>query len=221
MPAVAATLSASDVGSTATILYSGTTPNGNNSADLTATQTIKLESFTAGTNVFSFSYTMTNTSSGVVTGSRLVGFGFDTAPELVQAGSLANPADLFGSTGFTQSISGGVNVDFCVSTNNCSGGGGTGVTKGNSTSGTFTLNFADGAIAPVVTVDEFTARFQDIVAVGFANSGIAGGNPGGGFINPTVGAVPVPGAVWLFGSGIAGLGMLRLRRRKQQQQLAA
>jgi hypothetical protein len=43
------------------------------------------------------------------------------------------------------------------------------------------------------------------------------------FLTPGVAApaVPIPGAVWLFGSGIAGLGMLKLRRRKQQQQLAA
>lgn len=41
------------------------------------------------------------------------------------------------------------------------------------------------------------------------------------FIVPAVQAVPVPGAVWLFGSGIAGLGMLKLRRRKQQQKLLA
>jgi hypothetical protein len=35
------------------------------------------------------------------------------------------------------------------------------------------------------------------------------------YIVPTgLAAVPVPGAVWLFGSGIAGLGMLKLRRRK-------
>jgi hypothetical protein len=39
--------------------------------------------------------------------------------------------------------------------------------------------------------------------------------------NPNVQAVPLPAGVWLFGSGIAGLGLLKLRRRKQQQQLAA
>jgi hypothetical protein len=41
------------------------------------------------------------------------------------------------------------------------------------------------------------------------------------FITPAVQAVPVPGAVWLFGSGIAGLGMLKLRRRKQQRAVVA
>jgi hypothetical protein len=35
-----------------------------------------------------------------------------------------------------------------------------------------------------------------------------------------ISAVPVPGAVWLFGSAIMGLGALKLRRRKQTAQVA-
>jgi len=45
-------------------------------------------------------------------------------------------------------------------------------------------------------------------------SGTGGGTAGyGGDLTTTpIGAVPVPGAVWLFGTGIAGLALLRRRR---------
>ena len=205
--AQAATLSPANVGQVATIQYSGTTPDGNQSADVTATQVITLDSYTAGTNIYSFSYNITNTSD---ISTRLVGFGFDTAPEL--AGATAT--GLFNQIGFTQSISGGVNVDVCFSTNNCSGGGGTGLLSDASTTGTFTLDFADGLIG-LITVDQFTARFQSIVGSPFGTSGIAGGNPGGGFINPTV-VVPGPavgaGLPGLLALGLLGFNYIRRRR---------
>ena len=36
-------------------------------------------------------------------------------------------------------------------------------------------------------------------------------------INP----VPLPGAIWLFASGVAGIGVLARRRRKNQSAIAA
>jgi hypothetical protein len=45
-------------------------------------------------------------------------------------------------------------------------------------------------------------------------TGTGGGTSGYSGNISTVSAVPVPGAVWLFGSGIVGLGLLAKRRRK-------
>lgn len=209
--AFAATLSPANLNQVATINYSGTTAPGNQSADVTATQVITMTGFVPVDNLYTFSYTFTNTSD---IPTRLVAFGFDTAPELT--GATAGALDLFNVVNFTSSISGGQNVDVCFSTNNCSGGGGGGLLSGASTSGTFALDFADGAVVPI-TVDSFIARFQSIIGSPFGTSGIAGGNPGGGFINPVVvNPVPIPPAVALFLTGLAGFGWLARRRKGQQ-----
>ena len=216
-PAFAVVLSPADVGDTATINYTGVI-GGNNQPGLTAQTQFTLDSFIAATNTFFFSYTASNTSSGVITDSRLTSFGFDTNPELVQANTTVS-GPIIDSVVFNASISGGVNVDFCATTANCSGGGGDGVLPGGSTSGTFVLDFADGII-PLINVTDFTVRFQSIAGSAFGDSGI--GIPGGPVVFcppggcPTNGVIPLPGAAWLFLSGIVGLGFLARCQRKQQ-----
>jgi len=77
--------------------------------------------------------------------------------------------------------------------------------------------FADYLLNGLTTAGlDPTHQYAFYARVTGANDG-----PDSFYIVPAVQAVPLPAGVWLFGSGIAGLGLLKLRRRKQQQQLAA
>lgn len=215
-PAFAVPLSPLNLGDVATINYSGTTAPGNQTADVTATQVITMTGFVPVENLYTFSYTFTNTSD---IPTRLTGFGFNTAPELT--GATAGVNDLFNQVLFNTSISGGQQVDVCFSTNNCAGGGGTGLLSDASTSGTFSLDFANGVVV-AIDVTNFIARFQSIVGSPLGTSGIAGGNPGGGFVNPTVlNPVPIPPAAALFLTGLGALGWLSRRRKQKAEQQAA
>ena len=75
-----------------------------------------------------------------------------------------------------------------------------------------------GTVVDVLTVNEVDFQYDTFVDSGLFNNilsfsvSIAGGTPPLAIDNVMVSAVPVPAAVWLFGSALAGLGWMR---RKQ------
>jgi len=77
------------------------------------------------------------------------------------------------------------------------------------TSGTLTVEQTTGSLNGFV-------GFQDalgLTSVTFFNLGYGGGSYNYGFDNVTTGIVPIPAAVWLFGSGL--LGLIGIARRKK------
>ena len=187
---------------------------------LTSSFNFTLNSVNTGTNTWVFGYSISNTSSnvapGVVGTSRIIGFGFNTDPELNQAGTSIT-GSVFDSIVFGANIPGnppglGV-VDFCGTVSGCpgGGGGGDGLFQGQNTIGTFTLDFAGSGMTSIDLTD-FFVRYQGIVADGFGTSGV--GLPGG-----SVQFASVPGPV--VGAGLPALlvalgGLVGLQRRRRK-----
>ena len=150
--------------------------------------------------VFTFSYTIDNNST---VDSRLTGIGFNAA-ENVSGGTATGT---FGAAKTNRNFPVGVGtVDFClngnVNGNSCAGGGNTGVTSGNTGSGTFTVTLAESA--DQLTIEEFFVRFQSI------NPALNGSDSGVGI----EAAVPEPSAWLMMILGFAAVGGM-MRQRKQ------
>ena len=71
--------------------------------------------------------------------------------------------------------------DFCATTGNCQGGGsgGDGVQQGDTSSGTFALDFLNGTLLTSITLDDFFVRYQGInsAALGFNGESGVGVTP--------------------------------------------
>ena len=166
---------------------------------------------------FEFTVNIMNTSSTPITASRISGFGFNTNPDVKQEIlSAADSTTIIAETTasgifekvhipgtFPQNVGGDVHI--CVNDgNNCQGGGGTGVTLGNSADITLTLAFAGNVEA--VDLSNYRIRFQSIEGCNTeedcGDSGVGQGSE-----------VPVPAAAWLFGSGLIGLAGIARKRR--------
>ena len=122
---------------------------------------------------------------------------------------------LYGSDVSIQSqLSSGTVVDFCASAgnNSCSGGSSNGISPSDpAATGLFSL-IVNPAVASL-TLDAAFVRYQGITGNGFNGASGIGTNSTV-VINPTgTPTVPIPGAVWLFGSGLIGLVALNRRRK--------
>lgn len=165
-------------------------------------------------NLWTFAYTLSNTSSAPVTASRISLFGFDVDPDALSSSSLSGIFDVVGSGQVPQpNLHPDGSLEFCYLTdgqgNNCTGGGGGGVLIGNNTSGTFNLLF--GAPPGAVTFSNHLVRYQSIDAPGV---------DGGSAIGLPTAPIPEPAtwALMITGFGLAGV---MIRRARRQGALAA
>lgn len=174
-----------------------------------ATLTLTLDTFNALTGVYNFSYTLTNTSNTTLNPSgRITAFGFNDSTNLTPTGSTGS-GNLLDEILFGANISGGNNeMDICLTTNNCSGGGsgGDGVVVGSPVSGTFSLDYP-GSLSSL-TLSGFTVRYQ--------STGANGEGSGIGTVTPPI---PEPATWAMMLLGFAGIGMT-IRRRRSGQVLA-
>jgi hypothetical protein len=195
------TVTSADVGQSFAINYDGQT-GGNVINGLTASAVMSIVSVSSTS--ITLSVAITNTSSSPISGSRVSVFGFDTNPNVVSA--VASGA--FGGTVMGGQLPSGFgSIELCVKngqTNNCSGGGGTGITLGQSGTTNLTLNFASIG-ASGVTFSNFGVRYQSITGAGNVTSAVGRGTPQ----SPPI---PEPASIAVFGLGALIVGTA-LRKR--------
>jgi hypothetical protein len=141
-------------------------------------------------STYNFSYTLTNTSSAPVAGSRVSGFAIDTTPNI----QTATASGLFTNAVAGSYPNGVGNVELCLTANTCQGGGNGGVTMGNSGMGTFSLTFA--APQSSITIDRFLVRYQSIAGVNAGESGTGEGMVRSPVPEPATWAMLIVGFAW-------------------------
>lgn len=209
MPANAVIINAGDVGASGSTTIQGLV-NANVQPGLTGSLFLEFDGVSNGGLTWNFDYTLTNTSSAPITGSRISSFGLNTTPNISSATST-------GVYGFPDLSPNGVpgyigTVEFCFgsSANGCTGGNG--LTIGQSASGEFSLTF--GSVLSSISLDAAYGRFQSISGSPYGDSG-AGLNT-----NPNITTFAVPGPI--VGAGLPGLiagclsllGLARWRKNK-------
>lgn len=193
-------LTPASIGSSFTLDYNGFTGDGT-IAGLTGSTTFTLTGISGDS--YSFDYSVTNTSSSPITGSRISGFGFNTDPDIAGASS-TGVFDTVG-TGNAPNIG---SIDVCFKggggATNCAGGGGDGVSLGDTATGTLTLAF--GSALSALSLSDFFVRYQSISGAGGTSSAVGAGtisSSGGSSSGGT--PVPEPADFALFAAGVAGL----------------
>jgi hypothetical protein len=197
------TITSADVGQSFTVDYNGFINGSTIINGLTASAIYTVSGVTSTS--ITLTVAMTNTSSSPITGSRISAFGFDTNPNLTSAtasgffsGTVLNSAfpSQFGS------------IELCVKngqTNNCSGGGGTGITLGQNGTTTVTVNFSSIGSSGV-TLSNFGVRYQSITGSNLTTSAVGRGT--------TTPPIPEPTSMAVFGLGALIVGAaLRKRAR--------
>ncbi|MCJ2181620.1 cistern family PEP-CTERM protein [Novosphingobium sp. 1949] len=194
----AITLDASDVGNSYTLTYDGY-KDGTTVDGLTGTITLTLVAVTD--TAYTFSYTVTNTTSDPVTGSRISSFSLNTDPTI----DTATSTGAFSYTTLDSTYPNGIGtVDVCfkdAATGSCAGGGSGGLTLGESGSGTFTLTFSQAVDS--ITLSDFYLRYQSITGV----DGVTSASGTGTLTSTSSGgtAVPEPSMLVLFAFGVLAI----------------
>ena len=176
------------------------------------TSELTLNFVSAVNGLYTFNYTLANTSTAPTTSSRLNAFAFNTDPNVIVNGARILSGTLFDEIRYNANVPNGMgNVELCFTTHNCAGGGGEGLTIGQSTTGRFTLNFGSANLS-TLKLDNFMVRYQAINAPGITQGSGTG----------VVTAVPEPGtwALMLLGFGAIGFSMRRRRRVSSLLQMA-
>lgn len=204
-----ASFTAASVDTSLTTTYNGFVEEGL-VAGLTSTTVFTLTSISGDKRTWEFDLSVSNTSSGAITASRVSGFGFNVSPGLSGA-SGEGLFDVVGRNGNVPQI-GDVSVCFRAGGggNNCAGGGGNGVDIGQTYSdGSFVLRFAQATESLIL--DNFYVRYQSIAGTDRGTSGVGVDDlqsDGSGS-----GAVPEPGTWAML---IAGFGVVGAARRRQR-----
>jgi hypothetical protein len=174
--------------------------DGNVVSGLSSSLLLTLTSQTANQTVLGF--TLSNLSNSPITSSMITAFGFDVAPDILNA---AITGAIFTGIG-SGNIANARDVEVCFTAgggSNCAGAGSgnLGLAQGSSTSGSITLNFSGDASN--ITLSDLAVRYQAMVG-GTATSATGGVVP----------SVPEPAtwALMLIGFGAIGYSMRRGRR---------
>jgi hypothetical protein len=186
------TVTAADVGQSFTVDYDGFVNGGSVINGLTSSAVMSVVAVSSTS--ITLSVAITNTSSSPITGSRVSVFGFDTNPNVVSAAASGFFSGTVVKSGL-QLPSGFGSIEMCVKngqTNNCSGGGGTGIAMGASGTTTLTLNFSSIG-ASGVTFSNFGVRYQSLSGAGNVTSAVGRGTP-----TPPI---PEPTSMAVFGLG--------------------
>ena len=190
-----------------TLNYNGfsgsTTING-----LTGSTTFTLTGISG--NSFTFNYSVADTSSAPITGSRISGFAFNTDPTIASATS----SGTFSYTNTSANYPNGIGtVDVCFlgsNTNSCAGGGSGGVTQGSTGAGSFTLTFSQPVSA--LTLSDFYVRYQSISGAGNITSASGAGTLTSTSTSSGGTPVPEPGMLGLMAGALVAAGLIRRRR---------
>ncbi|MCW1381832.1 cistern family PEP-CTERM protein [Novosphingobium sp. KCTC 2891] len=208
---------AGDTGKTVTLNYNGYSGSGGASINgLTGSTTFTLTGVSG--NTYNFDYSVSNTSSAPVTGSRISSFAFNTDPTIASATSTG----AFSQTTLNSNYPNGIGtVDVCfkdATTGSCAGGASGGLTLGQTGTGAFSLSFSSPVSA--VTLSDFFVRYQSITGV----PGISSAS-GAGTISSSTStggtSVPEPGMIGLFGAGLVGLALARRRQTLRRSEARA
>ena len=217
----AITLDASSIGTNYTLTYNGFS-SGTPISGLTGSTTFKLTGISG--NNYTFDYSVANTSSAPITGSRISSFAFNADPNITSAASTG----AFSYTTLNSNYPNGIGtVDVCFKdalTGSCAGGGSGGLTIGQSGTGSFTLSFSQPISA--LTLSDFYVRYQSISGAGGITSASGAGtlsstsSTSGGTTTSSGGtSVPEPGMLGLMSAGLIATALLR--RRRHPARLAA
>ena len=207
----AITIDAASLGKDYTLTYDGFS-SGTTIGGLTGSTTFTLTGISG--NDYTFNYSVSNTSSSPITGSRISSFAFNTDPTIAQATSTG----AFSYTTLNSSYPNGIGgVDVCfkdASTGACSGGGGGGLTLGQTGSGTFTLSFSQPISS--LNLSDFYVRYQSISGAGSVTSASGSGTLTSTSTSSGGTSVPEPGMLGLMGSALLATAFLRRRRHPAQ-----